>query len=63
MSIVKEKDGSFNLVCDCCGTSINAASWDEAKASKSLYGWKSRKVNGEWQDVCDDCLALEDGKK
>jgi len=59
VSIERERGGGFNLTCDLCGDSIGAESWDEAKAMKDLYGWRSRRWNGEWQDVCKDCLELE----
>lgn len=56
MSIKKERGCGFNLICDLCGDSISAASWEEAKAVKSLYGWASRKPDGKWLDVCKYCL-------
>ena len=33
------------------------AVWGGLDAATAI--WKSRRVNGEWQDVCDVCLALE----
>lgn len=63
MSIEKERGGGFSLTCDLCGDSIAAESWDEAKDLKALYGWKSRKWNGEWMDVCKECLRLEESDR
>lgn len=60
MSILKEKDGRYSLTCDRCGDGVSAESWDEAKAIKALYGWRSVKMNGHWQDVCDRCLEQEE---
>jgi hypothetical protein len=35
----------------------------DAVAAKKAAGWKSRKVNGCWEDICDACLADETDPK
>jgi hypothetical protein len=52
----------FTPVCDCCGERIAGAdSFDEAVRMKREAGWKSRKVDGEWEDICTDCQFEEKG--
>lgn len=52
---------NYTAVCDCCGKRLGADSWQGAIDTKREAGWQSRKVNGEWEDVCDDCLFEEKG--
>lgn len=63
MSIEKEWEGRtpvFIPTCDICGsTLIPQYYFHDAVESKRLHGWKSRKINGEWVDICDDCLSAE----
>lgn len=62
MSIVD--DGSlFVLVCDVCGEADDRCYYDfmDAVKAKKENGWKSRKVKGDWEDVCEDCQAAERG--
>lgn len=59
-----ERYGSaYLLICDTCGDSDgkNYYDWDDARDAKKDNGWKSRKVKGEWEDVCEDCQAAERG--
>lgn len=49
--------GHYTVVCDTCGNELRGAeSFDEARRMKHDAGWQSRKVNGEWEDICSDCL-------
>jgi len=66
MSIRKEFDHSegaytYTPVCDICGNELFPRSqFNEALHAKKEAGWKSRKVDGEWEDVCEDCLEEEE---
>ena len=52
---------NYTAVCDCCGKRLPADGWEDARRAKQDAGWESRKVDGEWQDICDDCLFEEKG--
>jgi hypothetical protein len=49
--------GFFTLTCDNCGEELNESFFEfhEAVDAKKENGWKSRKVNGKWEDWCDVC--------
>ena len=52
---------NYSLVCDCCGKRLGAGCFDDARRMKRDEGWKSRMVDGEWEDICDECLDEEKG--
>lgn len=59
MSIERFRDG-FMPTCDICGNELPPEdTFQDAVDAKKEAGWKSRKANGEWEDVCDDCLGEE----
>ena len=42
--------------CDICGAQLTAQySWQDAVDAKRIYGWHSKKIDGEWIDTCLDC--------
>lgn len=46
-------------ICDSCGVALSGElDFYEAVAAKKVAGWKSKKLDGEWQDVCEDCQKL-----
>ena len=49
--------GMYSLTCDNCGEELDEQFFDfyEAVEAKKENGWKSRKVNGNWEDWCDKC--------
>lgn len=53
-----DKDGTqFTLTCDNCGKKLDE-SFDhfyDVVDVKAENGWKSKKVNGNWEDWCDKC--------
>ena len=52
--------GIYTPTCDICGRELDGEfDFRDAVAAKKREDWKSRKVDGEWQDVCDDCQRLE----
>ena len=54
-------EGMYTLTCDVCGDEYPETFFDfyEAVEAKKIAGWKSRKIDDEWEDVCDVCLIKE----
>ena len=51
----------FTLYCDLCDSEGGPFDYfDEAVEAKEENKWKSRKINGQWQDICPDCQHKED---
>jgi hypothetical protein len=47
--------------CDICGEELDTEfNFYDAVQAKKDAGWKSRKVNGEWEDVCTSCQEWEE---
>lgn len=55
MSIQQEyKD--YYLICDKCTKELGPFDeFHEAVEAKKELGWKSKKINGQWEDWCDKC--------
>ena len=54
--MIDKDGGKFYLICDVClEDGLPFASFDEAVAYKKDEKWKSKKIDGEWQDICPDC--------
>lgn len=52
----------YTPVCDYCEKRLaGEMSFNDAVRAKREAGWESRKVEGEWRDVCSDCLFEEKG--
>lgn len=53
--------GLFHLECDVCGQEarINFGEFQGAVDFKKREGWKSRRHNGRWEDVCSECQEKE----
>ena len=64
MSIQKEY-GYEILTCDICIEPKEHAfdTWDEAIDYKKEKGWKAKKNDNEWLDICPDCQKIKEGKK
>jgi hypothetical protein len=55
--MIEKSYNEFRLICDICGKEkAGFEYWDEAKDAKKELGWISRNTNGEWEDICDDCI-------
>ena len=58
---IEKLHGMYMPVCDICGEDLDTDEdihdFYDAVAAKKNAGWKSRKSNGEWQDVCRECQA------
>ena len=50
--------GKYTLVCDICGASVDEEyeSFQGAEDARKDLGWKSRKIDGDWADICPDCI-------
>jgi len=63
MAIEKRwEDGEeiFTPVCDTCGDALEDEwDFDDAVAAKKAAGWRSRKIDGEWIDICPYCQEKE----
>jgi len=61
MSIEKEY-GEFYLTCDNCGNVAGKVfdGFEKAVEAKKELGWKSKKINGQWEDWCEECCEEED---
>lgn len=48
----------FSLTCDICGEEAEEDFFEfyDAVEYKKDNGWRSRKIKGEWHDVCPECL-------
>ena len=59
--MIDKQSGRYHLACDVCGEEIDETFDDfyDAVQHKKDNGWKSQKVNGEWEDVCPECQESE----
>lgn len=58
---IENMSGHYFLTCDICYEQANDA-WSEfsgAVAGKKEHGWKSKKEDGEWLDICPRCQEVE----
>lgn len=54
--------GQYTPVCDYCDKTLpGERSYADAIRAKREAGWESRKVDGEWLDICTDCQFEEKG--
>jgi len=48
--------GKYILVCDRCDEELEPkVDFMDAVAQKREYGWKSKRVEGDWCDFCPAC--------
>ena len=48
--------GIHTPICDYCGGELPSEfDFYDAVNAKKRAGWKSRKIDGEWQDICCEC--------
>jgi hypothetical protein len=55
--MIEKSGGFYSLTCDICYEEADEQFFEfsEAVDYKKDNDWKSKKVNGEWMDVCPDC--------
>lgn len=50
----------FTPTCDQCGDTLDPETeFIDAVHAKKQEGWRSRKIDGEWIDLCCDCQRQE----
>ncbi len=55
--MIDKQGGAFYLICDICNDVVrNFDDFYDAVQFKKDEGWKSRKIKGEWCDICPECL-------
>ncbi len=61
LRMIEGFNGMYTLTCDVCGEEYPETFFDfyEAVNEKKQAGWKSRKIDGKWEDMCDMCLLKE----
>lgn len=57
--MIDKTHGVYELECDVCGESPDETfdDFEDAVNFKREQGWKSRKIDGEWCDLCPGCVA------
>ena len=55
--MIDREGGFYYLICDVCGREAPTSFYEfpEAVHYKKAEGWRSRRRNGEWEDVCPNC--------
>ena len=53
--IDRETHESYILVCDICMEEMYFDDFNDAVEYKKSHGWKGRKDDYGWYDVCPDC--------
>ena len=56
--MISKEYGKYILSCDICSAAAEEEyeTFQDAVDAKSDKGWKSKKIEGQWVDVCLDCL-------
>jgi len=56
--MISKEYGKYTLICDICeaGTDDEFDSFQDAIDAREDIGWKSKRVKGEWVDICPDCI-------
>ena len=53
--MIDKEDGKYYLYCDICDRFEKFDEWQDAVDFKRDNYWSSRKVCGEWRDICPEC--------
>lgn len=63
--MISKEYGKYTLVCDICGagTDEDFDAFQDAVDARENMGWKSKRLDGEWADVCPDCTKTEEAKE
>ena len=58
--MIEKEYEEFNLECDECGRYVpRFDTFQDALDYSDEMGWGKKKVNGEWENYCDDCLEFK----
>lgn len=55
--ISKISNEKYKLQCNCCDEYIIFSDFMSAVKHKKDEGWRSFQINGEWKEVCPDCIG------
>jgi ribosomal protein S14 len=56
--MIEKRKGKYKGYCDICGnTTPTFNSWEECRQFMR-ENWKQRRVNGEWEQYCEDCVRI-----
>ena len=59
--MIKQEHGVYVLYCDRCGYEGGwFDTFDEAKQFCKNYDWETKREEGIWINVCDECRGWED---
>lgn len=54
--MIDQAYGLYTLICDICDHEAKPFfSFQDAVDYKKDNGWRSKKFNGEWHDICPEC--------
>ncbi len=52
--------GKYVPICDYCGEELPpCCDFQEAVLSMGQHGWETRRIDDEWEDVCDYCQEAD----
>jgi arabinogalactan endo-1,4-beta-galactosidase len=56
--MISKEYGKYTLICDICGAGTDEEfdSFQDVIDARDDIGWKSKRVDGEWLDICQDCI-------
>ncbi|NDL68586.1 hypothetical protein [Anaerotalea alkaliphila] len=59
--MISKEYGNYTFICDICGAGSDEEfeTFQDAVDAKGDIGWKSKRMSGEWADVCPECIELE----
>ena len=59
--MISKEYGKYTLICDICraGTDEEYETFQDAVDAREDFGWKSKKIDGDWADLCPDCLETD----
>jgi len=59
--MISKEYGKYTLICDICGAGMDEDfdSFQDAIDVREDIGWKSKRVEGEWVDICPDCIEKD----
>ena len=57
--MIEQEYGKFSLVCSICNTTYipGFETFQDAVDYAKENGWKIEKENGQWEDICPECLV------
>lgn len=53
--MIEKCDNLYHLICDICGEHDSFLEFTDAVDYKKRNGWKSKRYDNDWVDVCPEC--------